>query len=315
VKLQALSTVFPNSPRRFNLLYLVSSGLPAGAVALAGAARKKGIRIVVNQNGVAYPGWYGRGWERLNVPMAELLGMADHVFYQSDFCRMAADEFLRVQPPASETLYNAVDTSLFSPAPPVVRGTGPVLLLAGSQEKSYRVSTALEVLAIVARRLPEAKLIVTGRLGWCPAFAEGKTMALRWARELGVEGRVTFTGPYTQAQAVDLFRRADILLHTKYNDPCPTVVLEAMACGLPVVYSSTGGVPELVGSEGGIGVPGELRWDREAPPDPALLADAVLNVTARQPEFSDRARRRAVDRFDVRAWLRRHSELFEELTA
>jgi glycosyltransferase involved in cell wall biosynthesis len=70
----------------------------------------------------------------------------------------------------------------------------------------------------------------------------------QWARELKLQDHVTFTGSYTQQQAVDIYRGADVLLHTQYNDACPSVVLEAMACGLPVVYSNSGGVGELVGA-------------------------------------------------------------------
>lgn len=315
VKLQALSRVFPNTQRRFNVLYLVSSRLPDGAVALARAAKRKRVRVIVNQNGVGYPGWYGRGWESINAPMAALLGVADHVFYQSDFCRMAADHFLRVRPASGETLYNAVDTEVFSPNSAGHGSSGLTLLLAGSQDKVYRVRTALDVLARVSRTRADARLIITGRLGWTAGFKEAKAMALGWARDLGVADRVSFTGPYAQAAAADIFRQADVLLHTKYNDPCPTVVLEAMASGLPVAYSATGGVPELVGTDAGVGVPGETRWDRELPPDPEDLAGAVLAIAEKRDRFSEAARQRALDRFDIRRWLQRHAEVFERLVA
>ncbi len=315
VKLQALSRVFPNTERRFNVLYLVSSRLPDGAVALARAAKRKHVRVIVNQNGVGYPGWYGRGWESVNAPMAELLSVADHVFYQSDFCRFAADQFLRVRPASGETLYNAVDTEVFSPNIAQDGRSGLTLLLAGSQDKTYRVKTALDVLARVSRTRTDTRLIITGRLGWTAGFNEAKAMALGWARDLGVADRVGFTGPYTQATGADIFRRADVLLHTKYNDPCPTVVLEAMASGLPVAYSATGGVPELVGADAGVGVPGETRWDREVPPDPEGLAGAVLTIAETRDRFSEAARQRVLDRFDIRRWLHRHAEVFERLVA
>ncbi|MEW5984343.1 MAG: glycosyltransferase family 4 protein [Acidobacteriota bacterium] len=313
VKIAALARAFPNTPRRWNLLYLVSSRLPPGAVALARAAKRKGLRVVVNQDGVAYHGWYGRGWETVNAPMATLLGLADHVFYQSRFCRMAADLFLQVQPAAWEILPNAVDTAAFSPAAGTERPQDLTLLLAGSQDKSYRVRRAIDALALVARRRPDARLVITGRLGWADSYEGGRAMALEWARQIGVADRVRFTGPYSQSQAVELFRQATILLHTKYNDPCPAVVVEAMACGVPVVYSATGGVPELVGSEAGVGVGGELSWDRDLPPDAVDLAEAVLTVAERHQEYGAAARQRAVDRFDLGPWLRRHTEVFGRL--
>ena len=132
---------------------------------------------------------------------------------------------------------------------------------------------------------------------------------------LGVDEAVELTGPFSQAAAPELLGRGDLLLHTQYNDACPSIVLEAMACGLPVVYGKTGGVPELVGEEAGIGVAGETSWEREIPPDPEALAAAALRVCEDLPSFSAAARRRAVDRFDVRPWVERHREIFERLLA
>src|SRR5206468_10667956 len=120
-------------------------------------------------------------------------------------------------------------------------------------------------------------------------------------------------GTYTQAAAPDVFRSADVLLHTKYNDPCPGLVVEAMACGLPVVYSSSGGVPELVGQDAGIGLPAPLDWERQHPPEPEALAEAVIQVVDRLEDYREAARRRAVEAFDSRPWIARHLEVFRGL--
>ena len=61
VKLQHLIQEFPDTPHGFNVLYLVSSRLPDGAVALADWARRRGARVVINQNGAAYPGVVRQG--------------------------------------------------------------------------------------------------------------------------------------------------------------------------------------------------------------------------------------------------------------
>jgi len=313
IKLQHLQRVYPDRPYRFNVLYLVSSRLPEGAPELAQAARRKGARIVINQNGVAYAAWHGPGWEQVNAPMAALLASADHVLYQSRFCREAANLFLGTASAPSEILFNPVNTRAFCPA--AARPQRPLtLMLGGAQEASYRVETAVCTLARVRHSVSDAELIVTGRLRWTDdASARRDVEAM--AAECGVAGAVRLTGPYTQQEAPELFRQADILLHTKYQDPCPSVVIEALACGLPVVYSATGGVPELVGDEAGIGVPSEASWDRIVPPDPDALAHAVIAVASARERYAEAARRRAVERFDVQPWLRRHRDLFMQLAA
>ena len=310
VKLQALERLFPNSPRRFNILYLVSSRLPETPIRLARAARAKGAALVVNQNGVAYPGWHGAGWQKTNAPMASLLPLAAHVFYQSQFCKDTADRFLGVQPERWEILHNAVETDRFVPASS--RPERPMtLLLGGTQYARYRVEAALRTLALLKRNVSDARLLVAGALRW-PSSRTPKADADQLAHELGIAPAVEFIGPYAQSEAVGLYQRADILLHTKYNDPCPTAVLEALSCGLPVVYSASGGVPELVGDEAGVGVPAEQNWDQDIPPDPAALAGGVLRVWSNHSRFSSAARQRAA-RFDVRPWMARHADVFGRL--
>jgi glycosyltransferase involved in cell wall biosynthesis len=311
-KLQPLQDRHPNTPAGFNLLYLVSSAVPANAHGLVWAARRRGARLVWNQNGVAWPGWQPVHWKTMNVPMAALLKQADHVFYQSAFCKRAADEFLGAPIGTWEVLHNPVDTTAFHPDARAARSR-LVLLLAGTQLTEYRVRIALETLAQLVRDV-DAELIVTGRLTWSSEHA-ARAAAAGHVRRLGLERRVEFIGPYSQEDAPSIYRRADLLLHTQYNDASPGVVVEALSCGLPVVYSATGGVPELVGPSAGIGIPGPDDWTREHPPDPEALGAAVRRVAADRATYAEAARRRAVEAFDVRRWLARHDDVFTRLTA
>jgi glycosyltransferase involved in cell wall biosynthesis len=297
VKFQRLQTVFPNRPRDFNLLYLGSSSLPNDEQAVIRLAKRRGAPVVVNQNGVAYPGWAGERMNELNARLRAVLEQSDHVVYQSEFCKAAADRFLGASPGGSEVLHNAVDTSEFTPALEPPAG-GRVLLLAGDQTQPYRLGTALRTIAL----LPDVRLLVTGAL-----IENGRALA----EQLGVGDRVLFTGRYAQRDAPSVYRRAHVLLHPKVNDPCPNVVLEALACGLPVVHSASGGTPELVG-DAGVAVGSDTTWERDVPPAPDLLAAAVEHVLERFDEFRAAARDRAV-RFDFAPWVERHRRLFAGL--
>ncbi len=315
VKLQDLNKKFPQSTVCPDILYLVSSALPYFPVRMARMAQNAGAKLVVNQNGVAYPGWFGKGWQQQNQSMARLHSMADYVFYQSEFCKLSAERFLgKRKNRASEILYNPVDTNFFCPSPlKNPSGKDIVLLLSGSHWTQYRVNAALETLQKVRLHNDRIRLKIAGRFCWRSDEQQAVKEVTMYAEKLGIAAYVTITGTYTQEQAPALFNSCSILLHTKYNDPCPRLVVEAMSCGLPVVYSKTGGVPELVGMDGGIGVEGPLDWENDHPPDPGLLAEAVLQVSSVLDRYGMAARKRAVANFDGRPWLSRHGEVFNRL--
>jgi glycosyltransferase involved in cell wall biosynthesis len=303
-KLQKLAARWPNRPTDFSLLYLGSTYLPRDVRPLLWLAGRRGARTVVNQDGVAYPAWAGKHAEDLNRPLRRALLAADHVVYQSLFSKRSSDAFLGEPRGSWEILANAVDVGVFTPGPP--SDDAPVVLLGGDQTQRYRLELALETFRHVLDAQPGARMIVSGRLVSDPGPI---------IRRLRLDGRVDFTGRYAQAEAPGLYRKAHVLLHTKVNDPCPTAVIEAMACGVPVAYAASGGTVELVGDEAGIGVPHPDGFDRDEPPSADQLAVAVLEVLADRPRLAAAARRRAVERFALGPWLDRHAELFAALVA
>ncbi len=312
IKCQDLEAQFPNTPASPNLLYLVSSALPPHLPVLIRAAKRAGRPIVLNQNGVAYPAWHPQGWDKANLPLALAYHAADWVFYQSDFCRVSAEKFLGERKGKGEILFNPVDTTVFTPNAP--RTTiGPVILVSGSHMFRYRLESSLLAFAAFRKGQPNAKMIMAGRYCWGPDEAACKQEILEIAIKVGVAEAVDWRGTYTQAEAPALMREADILLHPKYNDPCPRLVVEAMACGLPIVFSHSGGVPELVGPYAGVGVPAPQDWNQDHPPQASELAAALSLVVSRYADMSTAARQRAVSTLDVKSWQQHHTTVFNQL--
>src|SRR6188508_499950 len=113
-KFQRLATRFPNHPTDFSLLYLGSTWLPRDLRPLLWHARRRRVPLVLNQNGVGYPGWAGAGTDAFNEPLRRVLGQAEHVLYQSAFCKRSADEWVSEPAGTWEILHNAVDVGRFT---------------------------------------------------------------------------------------------------------------------------------------------------------------------------------------------------------
>ncbi len=312
IKLIPLKARFPEQSEKFNLLYLVSSALPQHAEEVVAGAKRKGCKLVWNQNGVAYPGCYGNYYPWFNRRMAALFASADSVVYQSRFSQLSAEKYLGTSHAESQVLFNPVDPVQFSPGEHGQRAENEGvwrILAAGTSHAWYRTRSALEVLQVLRKRGCNARLILAGEQRWPGAMSQVE----RLIRETGLKEHVEFHPPFSQSEAPDLYRSADVLLHTKYKDPCPTVPIEAMACGLPVVGLDSGGMPELVPVGCGILCPVPDRWDCDLAAKPEALADGVEQVMQSRTSFSEKARRHAEQTFAVENWLQRHAEIFKDL--
>ncbi len=306
VKLLHLRERWPEQ-EQFNVLYLVSSTPPPAALEMVRWAKEHGTKFVWNQNGVGFPAWAGVRTGEINRPMSALLRLADHVVYQSEFCRESANRWLGAAAGPSSVLINPVDAAVFKPAP-APRDPWR-LLAAGTHYQPYRVLGALETTRVLLDAEHRVELTVAGAMRWQGAEAEVSAAVAR----LRLAEHITIRPAFSQKEAVRLYQSSHVLLHLKYLDPCPTVAIEALACGLPVIASRSGGMPELVGADGGELLDVRGDWEHAAYPLPRRIAAAVARVMTDWPTASAAARARAERLFRKESWVEAHARIFAEV--
>lgn len=203
---------------------------------------------------------------------------------------------------------NGVDTARFSP---VARRESDVrfrFLVVGTV---YRVKNPI--------RLVEAVQLLT-RGGQRPFFLKwigpkgqaGKEsdeylMASSLLKRYGLEDVMSFSGP--RARMEEEYGWADCLVHVSHQEGMPNAVVEAMACGLPVVVSRVSDLP-LVAAEARNGFVCDAK-------DASSIADAMAKVMALDEEelrrMAERSRDLAVRWFDRHLLVQRYEELYREL--
>ena len=159
----------------------------------------------------------------------------------------------------STTISPGVDLDRFTVSPVPVE---PRIVFAGSLERSasYKgLSDLLRSVAVLRRTVPDVHLEVVGSGS---AAADHEALAAR----LGLTRQVTFTGRLEGDELAAAYRRARVLALPTYYDSFPSVLVEAMACGRPVVTTRVGGIPSLVedGGNGLLVAPGDSTAFTEA---------------------------------------------------
>lgn len=121
--------------------------------------------------------------------------------------------------------------------------------------------------------------------------------------------KVKFASPESDPKRIALYYQAsDLYLHAALMDTFPNAVLEAMACGLPVVATKVGGIPEQVihGTHGYLSKAGDAE-------EMAHWLKILLENPSQRLEMGRAAAKRAVDLYDKRRMVKDYLEWFEEI--
>ena len=120
----------------------------------------------------------------------------------------------------------------------------PKLLYVRSFAEVYNTKMAINVVKNLLKKYPDTHLCMVGpdRDGSLP-----KTQA--YAKELGIEKHVTFTGGLSKTEWIKLSKTYDIFINTTNSDNLPVSIVEAMALGFPIVSTNAGGLPYLIENE------------------------------------------------------------------
>ncbi|MBI4179193.1 glycosyltransferase family 4 protein [bacterium] len=280
---------------------LVPGGAPAGFL---DAVRERGISVVQRLDGVFFDA--NGNYRKQNQPLKDVYDLADHVIFQSEFSLEMASRYLG-RPGRHRIIYNAADPAVFNPDGSTRRPPYDHVLLAASR---WRPHKRLRDLLAAFDHLRDGKT--------CLVLA-GSAAGLSELPRPGAD--VLTLGDISQLELSEWMRGADVFVHPAWRDWCPNVVVQSLACGVPVVCPDMGGTKEIVGEAGLVLDSGETETYEPLPLydesqiarlDSLKLAEAITSVLARKAEYWVRAVRRTETVLSMNLAARSYLEVFEQ---
>ncbi len=287
-------------------------------------ARKRGIPIIQRLDGI---NWVQR--KRLtslryhiraeygNAALAFIRRfLADKIVYQSKFTHQWWEDWYGETRIPHTVIHNAVDLDVYSPVPrsddfsrPASQNAVPsgennkyrILLVEGSLAGGLDAGLrwAVKLAENLSKNLP-IELIVVGRV-------DEKRKAQILA---DTTAEIDFLGVVPREEIPAIDRSAHLYFSAEVNPPCPNAVIEALACGLPVLGFDTGSLSELVPPSAGKTVPyGADVWKLEAP-DISALTNAAVEILTNLPQYQQSARQHAEENLGLDLMVEKYLNFF-----
>jgi glycosyltransferase involved in cell wall biosynthesis len=251
--------IHDNQSLCFGLLELQKVGLPVVATVHHPITRDRGLALAEAKNWghrLLIRRWYSF----LSMQKTTVRKLRHLVTVSNCSRRDIAREFGRPEH-QTQVIPNGVDTVLFCPRPTITRIPGRIITTTSSDQPLKGFGVLLEALQALRLRIPAVHLQVIGKLQ-----EDGRNQRL--LRELGLEDCVSFRNGISDDELVDEYARAAVAVCPSLYEGFGLPAAEAMSCGVPLVSSDGGALPEVVG-DAGLLVPAG---------DSGALADALHRV-------------------------------------
>ena len=237
--------------------------------------------------------------------------LAEGVVYQSEFARGWWERVYGRTLVPWRVIYNGVDLSVYSPTgpgqPPVDRWR--ILLVEGSLMGGYELGleAAVDLAGEISQLGNYAHSLLMNRVELMVVGRVSPETRLRWEQRASVP--IVWADLQPPERIPEIDRSAHLLYSADLNAACPNSVIEALACGLPVLSFDTGALPELVVGDAGRVVPyGGDPWRLERP-DISALGEAALEILGDQARFRRAARSRAEGAFGLDDVVQRYMDV------
>jgi glycosyltransferase involved in cell wall biosynthesis len=211
-----------------------------------------------------------RLYRRLQYPRSARA--ADAIIINSESLRSEINTYLDVDARKLKLIYEAVDHDLFKPGDQAAARahvashgvTKPFVLFVSSLWPYKNCDGLLRAWAVARGELADRQLVIVG-----PGRDEKYLESLhKLAADLGISADLVFTGGVPLEETVQFYRAADAFVYPSLNETFGLPILEAMACGCPVVTSDTSAMPETAGGAAVL----------SDPKDPASIARAIVEA-------------------------------------
>jgi glycogen(starch) synthase len=280
------------------------AGFPDGAAARA-VAERGGRPYVITEHASRIAELLGDPEVRRRYAAA-LRGAARVVTVSETLASELRREIPELAPAVSGRLVvipNAVPLELFRPGDPSARRPAE-LLYVGTRKPEKGIATLLQAFGRVRAVRADATLRLIGRA----PTGEDESRWRAMAGELGIGDALAFEPDTDRAGVAEAMRRAALFVHPSRRETFGVVAVEALASGLPVVATRSGGVDEILGSDpGAFGALVQVD-------DVEGLAASILEVLGRSATFDPAVLRASVEgRFAADAVARRLLHLYAEV--
>jgi glycosyltransferase involved in cell wall biosynthesis len=291
--------IHDNQSLSYGMLEIQEMGLPL--VTTLHHPITSDLRIALNAARNAWERLLIRRWHAFLNMQKKVVVQLHNIVTVSDCSRQDIARDFGLQPAGISLVHNGIDTEVFKPMPGVARNPMRLMATCSADAPLKGLRYLLRAYARLLKQYPELELLLVSK-----PQRGGKTEKL--VRRLGIADKVKFVNGITTQQMVRYYAEAAIAVVPSVYEGFGLPAGEAMACGVPVVSTDGGALPEVVGDAGVI-VPVK-NVD-------ALVAaiDTLLQSPQARAELGARGQQRIDESFCWHVCARQMTEYYREVLA